>query len=118
MFVVAENKEEFRKLLREEIEAAQRKTLVTVQSSTSDPEAIVTYEQGGEIVGRSGETVRGWTVGKDARLRRYKMKGSRSVGVKRSELLALWSTETSPEPPASSPDDTARSILSKRRGKR
>lgn len=115
---VAENEEQVRKVIREEVRAAVRE-LVTVQASSpaTDPEAILGYESAGALVDQDRETVRAWT--NRGLLARYKCQSGRAVGVKRGELLALWKRMEGkgPEPREkdATDDEKADAIL---RGKR
>lgn len=117
---VAENVEQLRQLVREEMRAATRE-LVTVHASgggpPTDPEAILTYEEAGALVGQRPETVRRWT--QRGHLRRYKCKSGRAVGVKRGELLGLWSPVggTGPEA-AATEEQKADAILRGKKGKK
>lgn len=123
---VANTKEEMAALIEDVVRRTTRQltttqTLTTVTSST-DPDAILTYEDAGALVGKDPETIRAWTQKKGdkaPKLRRYKLSGGRSAGVKRRELLSLFvAADAGEQQPEPSPDDIAGAILNPKKTKR
>lgn len=104
---VADSEEQFRRVVREEVEAAVQKRVDPRKSASPDVDAILSYESAGDLIDRDKETIRAWCA--KGLLRKYGH--GKAVGVNRRELLEMMAGGTGAAPKTASPDAEAKAVL-------